>query len=312
MKKILLVGALAATLLSSCGSTPAEAPVTDGRLRVSASFYPVYFVAKEIAGDTADVTNITPAGAEPHDFEPSVRDRVDIESAGLFVMNGGVEAWGEKIAPELAEKGMTTVTAGRGAMDLPAASEDHTQGDDHDHAGSAKDPHVWLSPKRAKTMAGNILRGYESADPANTETYAKNASELAAALDALDQEYSATLAGCARKEIVTSHAAFGYLAADYGLTQIALSGISPESEPSAESLSRVVETVRTKHIPVIFSETLVSPRLSETVARETGARTLTLNPLEGLTKEEISAGKDYFSVMRENLSMLSQALDCAK
>lgn len=161
-----------------------------------------------------------------------------------------------------------------------------------------------------KIIAKNILDGYLQADIKNSDAYKKNAGDLLQKLDILDREYTKALTNCKRKDIVTSHAAFGYLVLDYGLNQISLAGISPEAEPSAQSIAEVVNIVRTKHIPVIFSETLVSPKLSETIARETGAKTLVLNPLEGLTNDEISAGDDYFSVMRANLGMLTEALEC--
>lgn len=310
MKKAIICWIFLTTLLlSSCGSsntTVKKEDTSSGKsISVATSFYPVNFLTKAIGGNLADVVNITPAGAEPHDYEPSVQDRIQIENSNMFVMNGGVEVWGEKLLTELKQKGIVTVVAGKDAISRNLEGTENQEG-----MFAWKDPHVWLSPKHAKIMAKNILDGYLQADVKNSEAYKKNASDLLQKLDTLDQEYTKALANCKRKDIVTSHAAFGYLSADYGLNQIALAGISPEVEPSAESMAKVVNIVRAKHIPVIFSETLVSPKLSETVARETGAKTLILNPLEGLTSDEISAGDDYFSVMRANLTMLTEALEC--
>ena len=168
--------------------------------------------------------------------------------------------------------------------------------------GGATDPHVWLDPMRYAAMARQVAE--ELGDPGA-------ADELVAELEALDAEMRAGLETCERRTIVTSHAAFAYLADAYGLEQVALTGISPEVEPSAKSIEALVDEVREQGATTVFFETLVSPALAETVAREVGAATAVLNPLEGLTEDEVEAGADYFSVMRENLDTLRTALGCS-
>jgi zinc transport system substrate-binding protein len=165
----------------------------------------------------------------------------------------------------------------------------------------AVDPHVWLDPGRLAAITTRIAAALGNPSAA---------AAVVAKLDALDADMRAGLADCARREIVTSHAAFGYLADAYGLEQVALTGLSPEAEPSPRALERLVDEVRTSGATTVFFETLVSPRLAETVAREAGVTTARLDPLEGLTKDEADSGADYASLMRENLAALREALGC--
>ena len=250
--------------------------------RVVAAFYPLAFAAERIAGPGTEVTDATPPGAEPHDVELSARDVERIRSADLVLYLGG----GFQPALERALDGAD----GR-SVDLLEGVELRDEGD----------PHVWLDPLRYAAIVERIGLELDEED---------RAAALAAELQELHAEYEAGLGDCARRELVTSHAAFGYLADRYDLEQVALTGLSPEAEPSARELERVVEEVRASGATTVFSETLVSPRLAETVARETGARTAVLNPLEGLTREELDRGEDYFSVMRANLQALRAGLGC--
>ncbi len=164
-----------------------------------------------------------------------------------------------------------------------------------------RDPHVWLDPVRYAAMARTI--GVELGNGDAGE-------RLAGRLERLDADFRRGLATCERRQIVTSHAAFGYLAARYDLEQVPLEGLSPEAEPSAKGLARLVDLVKTSGATTVFFETLVSPKLAQTVAREAGVETAVLNPLEGLTDDELAAGEDYFTVMRSNLSALQKALGC--
>ena len=264
---------LVAIVLTGCGGGDEAG---DGRT-VVAAFYPLAWAAEEIAGDDFDVVNLTPAGAEPHDLELSARDVERVRDADVVFY------------------------LGQGFM---PALEDALA--DHAHAvdllrGDGRDPHVWLDPVRlaaiAKTMAAEL--GDEA-----------RANDLVESLEQLDSELDHGLLNCERREIVTSHAAFGHLAAAYQLRQIALTGISPEGEPSPRALEELVAEVEDSGATTVFFETLVSPELAETVAREAGARTAALDPLEGLTDDDLAAGTDYLSVMRDNLATLRTALGC--
>jgi zinc transport system substrate-binding protein len=283
MRIILTTLAIVVTvLLAGCGGSDSS----DDRMDVVAAFYPLAYAAEQTGGDSVSVTNVTPPGTEPHDVELSPRDVERVRSADLVLYLGS----GFQPALERAVKG------GRGdALDLLDGT------DTEPGPEGTLDPHVWLDPIRFAAMVeriGEALKRPEAADA------------LATRLRRLDADFRAGLANCARDEIVTSHAAFGYMARRYGLEQIALTGISPEAEPSARELERVINEVRKRKATTVFFETLVSPRLAETVAREAGARTDVLNPLEGLTEEELSRGENYFTVMREDLAVLRQALGC--
>jgi zinc transport system substrate-binding protein len=256
---------------------------------VVAAFYPLAYAAEQIGGPKVDVTNLTPPGTEPHDVELSARDVERVRSADVVLYVGS----GFQPALEDALQGSEAA-----AVDLLAGLLLREAAGDED---LEFDPHVWLDPLRYAEMSDRIGSALERP---------REAAKFRAQLEGLNREYEAALGRCTRREIVTSHAAFGYLAERYGLEQIAITGLSPEAEPTPRELEDVVEDVRAHDATTVFFETLVSPRLAETVARETGASTAVLNPLEGLTEEELDRGEDYFSLMRANLQTLREALDC--
>lgn len=285
LRAVLLVAALAAAamLLAGCGSGPESG--ASGR-KIVAAFYPLAFAAEQVAGAGAAVENLTPPGAEPHDRELTPGDVRALDDAALVLYLG--DGFMPALETALQDRGGPSLDLLRiGRQRAPAAL--------------ASDPHVWLDPLRFAAMAdaiGNALGREQAAD------------RLAQRLRRLDREYRRGLAGCARREIVTSHAAFGWLARRYGLEQVPLGGLAPEAEPSAKEIARLVDAVRRSGATTVFTETLVSPKLAETVARETGVETATLDPLEGLGEEAAAEGADYFSVMRANLATLRKALGC--
>ncbi|MBI2112964.1 MAG: zinc ABC transporter substrate-binding protein, partial [Candidatus Wildermuthbacteria bacterium] len=174
------------------------------------------------------------------------------------------------------------------------------------------DPHFWLNPFLAKEQAQKITDGFTKLDPASKEYYEANQKNLNERLDEIDKRYKESLANCRQDLVVTSHAAFGYLANRYAFDQVSIAGISPEEEPSPQNLIQVSKFVKDNNIEYIFFETLVSPRLSETIAKETGAKTLVLDPIEGLSQEDMAKGKDYFTLMEQNLENLVIALECTR
>jgi zinc transport system substrate-binding protein len=269
------------------------------KLQVAASFYPLYFFAQEIGGDRAEVFTVTPAGAEPHEYEPTAWDISRIYGSDFLVVNGnGLEPWLQNIQKNLSAGKTKIIIVGEG-LAVRSFSEEEVI-----------DPHVWLSPRLASEMAEKIKEEFIAQNPEHVAVYEANAEILNGKLGALDEEYSTKLSECSQKSIVTAHAAFGYLAVEYGLAQVAVTGISPDIEPSQQELAKIVDFARQYDIRYIFFETLVSPKLAEVLAREVGAKTLVLNPLEGLTLEEIRAGKDYFTEMKTNLNNLKIALEC--
>ena len=268
-----------------------------------AAFYPLAWAAEQVADETAEIVNLTPPGVEPHDLELSPRDVERVRDADLVLYLGGgfMPALEDAVAdhPNAVDLLEDVELLEGGADDH--VDEEATEADGHEDDEHALDPHVWLDPSRLAAIARQIAEALGS--PAG-------ADELVSTLEGLDAELAAGLAECERREIVTSHAAFGYLAKAYDLREIALTGISPESEPSPRALERLVSEVEETGATTVFFESLVSPRLAETVARETGARTAALDPLEGLSEEQLDAGETYLTVMRSNLQALREALEC--
>lgn len=269
-------------------------------LPVAASFYPLADFAGQIGGDKVTVTNLTPAGAEPHDFDPSPQDIVKLENSKVFIYNGAnLEAWVDKVLPELQKKEVIVVKASQDITLQPGSDPKEPV-----------DPHIWLDPALASQEVAAIAAGFIEADPLNKTFYESNAQAYQKKLAALDEEFKQGLANCDRQDIITSHAAFGYLARHYHLAMTPIAGLSPDEEPAPARLAEIAQLAKQKHIAYIFFESLVSPRFSETIAHEIGAKTIDFNPLEGLTEEEIASGKDYITVQQENLDHLKIALGC--
>jgi zinc transport system substrate-binding protein len=280
---ILIIGA---TVVAAAGIAIAAGRSGEGdrrSIRVAAAFYPLAYAAQEIGKPDVSVENLTPPGAEPHDLEVTPGDIRVLERADLVLLLG------RGFQPSLER------AAGSGPkvlrlLDTPGLRR-----------FSDDDPHVWLDPLRYARIAEAITERLQRIDEGRV---------FAARLRSLHEELRSGLKRCARREIVTSHEAFRYLGERYGLAQVAISGLSPEAEPSPARLKRVIDTIRRTGATTVFFETLVSARLAETVARETGARTAVLNPIEGLTESERRSGKDYFDLMRENLASLRKGLGC--
>jgi zinc transport system substrate-binding protein len=278
MRPIIILGLLCALATGCGGSSHAS-----GKKRIVAAFYPLAFAAQEIGRHNVEVVNLTPAGAEPHDLEVTPSAVRELRSADLVLLLG------HGFQPQL-EKAAGTGSKVVLLLDTPGL-----------HRYQNGDPHVWLDPVRYSLIVKRIGQALHAR---------RQAQRLVLRLRALDRAYRSGLARCARREIVTSHEAFAYLGERYGLHQIAITGLSPEAEPSPQTLQHVVDLVRRTHATTVFFETLVSPRIADTVARETGAKTAVLNPIEGLKPAEASRGENYFTVMRSNLAHLRTALGC--
>ncbi|MFM1655354.1 metal ABC transporter substrate-binding protein [Brevibacillus sp. B_LB10_24] len=320
-KKTVAVVAAAGFALAGCGAAdqPAASDQTQkpsGKLKVVATFYPMYEFAQKVAGDYADVTALVPPGVEPHDWEPTPKDIQTIADADVFVYNGGgLEGWVEDALGSTKNEKLKVVetTHGIDLMEGSAeeeADEAHSDGHEHEHDHEhGLDPHVWLDPALAQKQVQQIEAALIEADPAHREAYEKNAAAYIKELEELDQAFQQMASSAKRKEFVVQHAAFGYLAKQYGLTQVPISGLSPEEEPSPAQLIEIVKFAKEHDVKTIFFETLVSPKVAETVAKEVGAKTAVLNPLEGLTDEERAQNLDYISVMKKNLQELQAALN---
>jgi len=296
--------AVAAFGLLACGEDGTAAG-DHSRLQVVASFYPLAEAAERVGGDQVDVSNLTPAGSEPHDLELSP-DQVDrIDEADLVVYLGaGFQPAVEDVVERADVRSLDLIDIVR----LEAAGEQGS--DEAEGLEGGLDPHFWLDPTRMVDAADAIEAALADASPDDAAAFATNADAYRDELTALDAEYADRLASCERHEIVTSHAAFHYLAERYGLEQLAISGVSPESEPDPERLAELSDLIDDHGVTTVFYETLVPPDLAETLAREAGVDTAVLDPIEGLSDDAIDNGASYVSVMEENLASLREALGC--
>ncbi len=303
-----LLVALAATLVAIAFWKPSDLVLersgldeVDQQVTVVATFYPMGEFARQVGGDLVTVTVLTPAGAEPHEYEPTPQQIGQVYDADIFLTNGGeVDVWATDLIPELEAHGVKTVEMSTVIDTLEMKEDGEVQ----------MDPHFWLDPSLAMHEVELIRDTLSLIDPKNTSTYTLNTTRYLADLSALDTAFQTELATCDQRTVVTSHDAFGYMATRYHFTIISLLGLSPEEEPSAGELADIVKDAKAKGVSSIYFETLVSPKLSETIAREIGATTLVLNPLEGLSEEEISEGESYLSVMRQNLANLKIGMVC--
>lgn len=326
----------AALALSSCAADSADpSAATAGggsgeALTVQASFYPLQYVTERVGGDLVAVESLTPAGAEPHDLElsPAAVDGLRTADAVVY-LSGFQPAVDDAVAQAAPEHALDAAHAGvegeeaHSAEEHGAAEDSHSAeahgadahgeeghaeeagGDGHDHGG--EDPHFWLDPERLAAVATEVSHELAEVDPDNAATYESNAEQLTTELAALDEEFTEGLATCQRDTIVVSHEAYGFLADKYGLEQVGIAGLDPETEPSPARLAEIGEVVEAEGVTTVFSESLVNPKVAETLAAEHGIETAVLDPVEAQADENA----DYQQVMRDNLQALRTALDCA-
>jgi zinc transport system substrate-binding protein len=301
------LGSLSATLLLLLAAGFALSPpagADDGRLRVVATFYPLYYFSGQVGGDRARVEALIPFNSEPHSWEPRPADIVNADKARVFVYNGaGLEPWVEKLLGTLQNRGrMQVVEAVRG---IELGTEE----------GHGLNPHVWIDPVLAKAQVENILGGFVRADPANAAYYTANAEGLKARLEALDAEYREGLANRTGDTIVTTHEGFDYLAARYNFTAEAVLGLSPDQQPSASKIADIVKVVEDHDLPVVYGEPVYSDRYMETIANEVrrqSGREVAVLVLDGIHgKAGPHADMDYFRIQRENLRNLRIGLGAA-
>lgn len=324
---IIAIALLIPLAASGWADTTGVRQADTGVITVAASFYHLAHFAQQVGNGGVRVANITPNGVEPHEFEPTPKDVRGIYKSRVFVFNGaGIDAWAEKLSRDLAKSGVITLNASsiiplRTTEQKNDYTESHTANHTANHTESRNmaqdstsnktfDPHFWLDPVLAQKEVEAIRDVLVEANPQNAALFDKNAAFYVEKLKALDEKYREGLKNCRLRDIVVTHAAFSYLAARYGFKTIPLTGISPVEDPSARKLGEISRIVKSKNIKYIFFENLVSPRLAKTIATETGAFTLSLNPIEGLTPDDVKKGSDYISLMEDNLKNLRVALSC--
>lgn len=312
MVRRLLPAALAAVLMigtTACASDGAD----DGRPRVVAAFYPLQFAAERVGSGQIAVTGLTAPGVDAHDLELRPSQVADVSRAELVLYLSGFQpAVDAAVAEHAGDAGFDLGTVpdllgGDPGHDHADDHDHHDHADDHGHEHTGPDPHVWLDPLRFADLADAVADRLAGLDPTHAADYRAGAARLRDDLTVLDREFTEGLAGCQRREIVVSHAAFGYLADRYDLRQVAVTGLSPETEPTPGQLAEVITQARTYGATTIFFEQLASPAVADVIATEVGAESAVLDPIEGLTP---GTDDDYFTLMRANLAALRSALEC--
>ncbi len=303
-------------LAAACGGAPGPTGERAGRAQIVAAFYPFQFVAERVAGPHANVTSLTAPGAEPHDLELTPRQVGSLSQADLVLYERGFQpAVDEAVDQSGSSHVLETTTvvplqppaggaAEQGHQDEQTGEDGHA----HDAEANGLDPHVWLDPTNLARIATAAADRLAAADPTHAADFRDNAASLGVALTTLDHELRTGLQSCRRSEFITTHAAFGYLARRYGLTQIGVTGLSPDSEPSPARIAEVQREATEHQVTTIFYETLVSPAVAQSIAADLRLRTDVLDPVEGITDQ--SRGRDYLSVMRANLTALRTANAC--
>ncbi|MEV0121505.1 metal ABC transporter substrate-binding protein [Streptomyces sp. NPDC050703] len=308
--------ALGLTALTACSTSAADDK--DGKLDVVASFYPMQYLAEQIGGGHVSVTNLTEPGQEPHDLDVSAKQRGQLEESDVAVYLKGLQP---AVDDAIDQSGIETKVdaasltsteehgdeAGGHADEHGHEEEEGHEGHGHGHSHEGADPHIWLDPVKYAEVAEGVGKALEKADPKNAKTYEKNTAKLVKRLGGLDASFKDGLKDTKSKVFITTHAAFGYLAERYGLTEEAISGLDPEGEPSAKRVKDLQEMAEEDGVTTVFYETLVSDRTAKTLAHDAGLRTDVLDPIEGITEGK-SKGDDYIQVMESNLKALRKAL----
>ncbi|SIN88910.1 zinc transport system substrate-binding protein [Carnobacterium alterfunditum] len=326
MKKVntvkLLVSLFGSTaLLVACGTESSQSGSTsevessesnNEKLQIVTTFYPMYDFTKNVVQDTADVSLLIPAGTEPHDFEPSAKMVADIENADVFIYNSDdMETWVPSVLENIKDSETVIVNASEGIDFIHNEElEEHDHEEDHEeYHVHAIDPHVWLDPVLAQTEVLTIQAGLIEADPDNVDLYEANAEVYIQKLDNLNQEFEKAFEGAENRTFVTQHAAFAYLAQQYDLTQIAISGLSPELEPSPAKLAELSVFAKENNVNHIYFEDNASSKIAETLATEVGVELAVLSPIEGITQEDQDLGIDYIQLMKNNLESLKKSIN---
>ena len=292
--------AVLAIVASGCGGTDNDT-LEEGRFTIVTTIYPLLYFADRVAGPDVDVLSLIGSGVEAHTFEPTPADIQFLASADLIVANGlDLEPWLDRAIDALGDSTVPVVEAANVDGVRQQAGEDHRW-----------DPHLWLDPVLAAAQVERLRDALVVADPNATDTYVANAADLLADLTSLDALYASRLADCAQRHFVTTHAAYGYVADRYGLEQISIAGLTPESEPSPRDLADLVEQVRALDLTHVLVEPSLSSRVAETLAAETNLDLLPIHQLESVTPDELADHGDYLGLMRANLDSLTTALGCA-
>ena len=284
-KTFILFSLIGALLLSSCSSKVSSSDNT--KLKVLVSMNPLKEIAEKIGGDKIQTDTIISPGIEVHDYELTAKDIIKLNSAKIFIYNGlSLESFKDKLLSSSDNKDLEVVNASKGAAPINTAD--------------GEDPHLWISLTGSKIIAGNIKDALVKKDSKNKAFYEKNYKEFIKSIDSLYNEYKPLFSGLNKKSFVTGHAAFAYFCRDFNLTQESVEDVFASGEPSAKKLAELTDYCKNNNIKTIFVEDLVSPKVSETLAKEVGAKTVKINTF--------LEGDDYIGTQNENLGKIYQSL----
>ncbi|GGJ76143.1 zinc transport system substrate-binding protein [Anoxybacillus voinovskiensis] len=307
MEKRWLLLVFFATMLALVGCNKQEATKPKNGLTIYTTVYPLADFAKKIGGEYVAVESIYPPGVEAHTFEPTTQTMKELANADAFIYVGaGMEEFINKTMQTLQNEHVTFIEGTKGIPLLDSTSEHETSEEHHDHGD--KDPHVWLDPILSIQIAENIKNALIELKPEAKDTFEKNFASLKQQLQQLDQQFQAVVNTAPKKEILVSHAAYGYWEKRYGIHEISIAGLSPSNEPSQKELAQIIDTAKKHHIHYVIFEQNVTPKVADIVKNEIGAEPLRLHNLETLTEDDIQKRKDYFTIMKENIEVLKKAL----
>ncbi|MCP3762699.1 zinc ABC transporter substrate-binding protein [Domibacillus sp. A3M-37] len=326
MKKWTLAAASLLLALAACGNENSETSnetneSTDEVLTVYTTIYPLQYFTERIGGGTVEVESMLPAGADEHTYEPTSKTMLDIAAADLFLYNGlNLEPFAEKVEETLSAEDVVIVNVGEhvdieAGHEHSAGEEEHTEDehdheaedDGHDHGGV--DPHIWIDPTLAEQMAEVVKEELVALNSDEEALYNENYEALAKELEQLDEDFHTMADGAVQKEILVSHAAYGYWEESYGIEQLSVAGLSPTDEPSQKELKELADTATEHGIRYVIFEQNITPKIAEVIQKEIGAESLRLHNLATLTEEDIEAGEDYMSIMEQNIETLKTAMN---
>ena len=310
--KVLVLLAVAVSLVA-CGKGKEESSGNDDQLNIVTSFYPMYDFTKNVVGDKANISILIDGGVDSHDYEPSAKDMAKIQDADVFVYNSNeMETWVESVLKNIDTSKVKVIEASEG-IELLEGEDHEEEHDDHDHEEEEHsheyDPHVWLNPVLAKTEVENISKGIIEVDSQNKTYYEENTTKYLEELTALDRAYQESFENAMNKKFVTQHMAFSYLAEQYDLEQIAITGISTDQEPTPKELKTIQDLVTEEKVDYIYTEGNSSKKIAKTISSATGAELATLRTMETVAKKERESGVDYLSIMKDNLEALKLSIN---
>ena len=301
---IVILGLCSVIITAGCNSSGHAVAESSHKIKVITTLFPIYDFVKNVGKDKVEVSLLLPPGVEAHSFEPKPTDIVKINEADLFVYTGKfMEPWAAEVIKGVSNKNLIVVDASQGTKMIPGVFHDA------DEPAGSLDPHIWLDFDNAKIMVNNIMQGLQAKDASNKDFYKEKADEYNKKLTEIDTEYRTTLAPYKGKKIIYGgHYAFGYLARRYDLIYLAAQGVSPDAEPTANDLAKLVEQIKKDHIKYVYYEELTSPKIAETIANETNAKMLLLNAAHNLTRDQFEHGISFLDILKEDLANLKVGL----